>query len=310
MGQHSAKEFRGSRRGESNSGVFPLGPGHAHVGMGSTKKPLGIHTSAVQNNVLRQRNQHRRVMHEEGGSHPRGQEADGSHGEDIAEEKFPVVIRYAAHDVRSLLSSNEKVYVAVESLNWSKLPMTASEDSFYAIVELPQGPQRFRFVVGETEVVDTAQPIEDIAEGTPLLEPRGDVGHKGETRANVIHVNKALLLTKEDEEVPDDGSGWGQEEIIHKEDRKHPPIMPVHLRYTPVNTPLTAARCALDGFMRTTDEDTVSPENLPIPLSVTVNHVYFQRREDHCVTAMTTRFCNKYSTMVYYSKAEPTASLQ
>uniref|UniRef100_A0A0A9XKH3 SNF1-related protein kinase regulatory subunit beta-2 n=1 Tax=Lygus hesperus TaxID=30085 RepID=A0A0A9XKH3_LYGHE len=44
-----------------------------------------------------------------------------------------------------------------------------------------------------------------------------------------------------------------------------------------------------------------SADELPIPLSVTINHVYFQRREDHAVLGVTTRYCNKFTTVVYYT---------
>lgn len=44
-----------------------------------------------------------------------------------------------------------------------------------------------------------------------------------------------------------------------------------------------------------------SAEHLPLPLSVTINHVYFQRREDHVVAGVTTRYRDKFTTIKYYT---------
>lgn len=106
-------------------------------------------------------------------------------------------------------------------------------------------------------------------------------------------------------------SDWGQEEKIFQETRKFPPLLPLHLRYTPLNTPPTPFRCSSDGTMLVLDPDNSAtrpaPEQLPCPLSVTIQHVYFQRREDHVVLGMTTRYRNKCATIVYYTTAANTS---
>lgn len=58
----------------------------------------------------------------------------------------------------------------------------------------------------------------------------------------MVYLNEVLLTTREDDDIMDDGSGWGQEPIVFEESRKYPPMMPVHLRYTPLNTPPTLFR--------------------------------------------------------------------
>lgn len=111
---------------------------------------------------------------------------------------------------------------------------------------------------------------------------------------------------EEKEEASDDG--WGQEEVLFKNTQKFPPLLPLHLRYTPLNTTPTPFRCSSDGTMLVLDPSSSTacrpaPEQLPCPLSVTIQHVYFQRREDHVVLGMTTRYENKCATIVYYTTA-------
>lgn len=235
---------------------------------------------------------------------------------------FPIVLRYQDQDVRTLIESRKPVYVAVEAMNWQPLPMTPSADSFYALLELPPGNHNYRFLVNGMEVVDSTQPLTPgtassnapvppqtvqmpvgLAVTQPLPKP---VPARDGKPANTIFLNDVLLTTKEDDDIMDNGEGWGQEPIMFEESRKYPPIVPLHLRYTPLNTPPTLVRCSRDGRMAVMDASAehsfrVPPEHLPLPLSVTINHVYFQRREDHAVMGVTTRYCNKYTTVVYYS---------
>lgn len=258
---------------------------------------------------------------------------------------YPIVINYADKGVKTLLERKENVYVAVESMNWQPIPMTPSTDSFFAILQLPPGCHNYRFVVRNAEVVDRTQPLfsgkmaeaeAEAAQGPPPLS--ADKGAKqttvtsGETEAqvrmqeqprapldgrdaNYILLNEALHQTGASEDdatltaALGDGD-WGQEEVMFEENRKFPPIMPLHLRYTPLNTPPTPFRCSPDGRMILLEdaggEARPSPEHLPLPLSVTINHVYFQRRDDHAVMGMTTRYGNKCSTIVYYTSLNNT----
>nr|CCM15750.1 hypothetical protein, conserved [Leishmania guyanensis] len=246
---------------------------------------------------------------------------------------FPIVLRYQDQDVRALIEARKSVYVAVEAMSWQPLPMTPSTDSFYALLELPPGNHNYRFLVNGMEVVDSTQPLAPgtaspnmpvppqapslpvgLAVTQPLPKP---VAARDGKPANTIFLNDVLLTTKEDDDIMDNGEGWGQEPIMFEESRKYPPIVPLHLRYTPLNTPPTLVRCSRDGRMAVMDtggehNSRVPPEHLPLPLSVTINHVYFQRREDHAVMGVTTRYCNKYTTVVYYSHlpANPIDSLE
>lgn len=234
---------------------------------------------------------------------------------------YPIVLRYTDKDAAKLLQAKQPIYVAVEATGWQPMPMTPSTDSFYALLELPAGNHNYRFIVNGGEVVDSSQALapKDDASRAPTATGTGAVHLPDVTMslprvapprdgkpANTIFLDDVLLATREDDDIMDSGLGWGQEEVMFEESRKYPPIVPLHLRYTPLNTPPTQVRCARDGRLTVadgaeTDEASVHPEHLPLPLSVTINHVYFQRREDHAVMGVTTRYCNKFTTVVYYT---------
>ncbi|EPY28368.1 5'-AMP-activated protein kinase, regulatory beta subunit [Strigomonas culicis] len=229
--------------------------------------------------------------------------------------KYPAVLRYADQDVKMLIEKKKQVFVMVEQQQWKPVPMTASTDSFYALVELPPGNHNFRFKVDNSDVVDSTQNLaptgreqrphvqQSVEMSTPVPAP---LPTKDGRPANTFFLNDVLLTTREDDDTMDDGKGWGQEETMFEESRKYPPIVPLHLRYTPLNTPPTLVRCGPDGrlsVMESTGDFTrhMAAEHLPLPLSVTINHVYFQRRENHAVMGVTTRYCNKFTTVVYYT---------
>lgn len=233
--------------------------------------------------------------------------------------KYPAVFRYADQDVKTLIEKKKQVFVMVEQQQWKPVPMTPSTDSFYALLELPPGSHNFRFKIDNADVVDSTQTLAPtgreqrlpmqlgVEVSTPVPSPSPAKDGKP---ANTFFLNDVLLTTREDDDTMDDGKGWGQEETMFEESRKYPPIVPLHLRYTPLNTPPTLVRCSPDGrlsVMENTGDFTrhMAAEHLPLPLSVTINHVYFQRRENHAVMGVTTRYCNKFTTVVYYTHLPP-----
>ncbi|KEG09607.1 5-AMP-activated protein kinase, regulatory beta subunit [Trypanosoma grayi] len=294
MGQPNGKEGKYSKQRRADHATLDREAAPASV----TAHSVGVRTSAVRENVLQQTPQYRDPMAESSligrssGAVQKRNSATASAAAAAAApaKKFPVVLRYADKDVKALLAKKQKLFVVVEALGWKPVPMAPSEDSFYALLELAPGLHRYRFLLDDKAVVDNTQPLEELVQEAGKDAP-----------ANLLQLNDVLLTTKEDEEVMDDGEGWGQEQIMFEESRKYPPIVPVHLRYTPLNTPPTGVRCTRDGVVSAAG-DVVSPEHLPLPLNVTINHIYFQRREDHSVMGLTTRYCNKYTTVVYYSK--------
>ncbi|RNF06716.1 5-AMP-activated protein kinase, regulatory beta subunit [Trypanosoma conorhini] len=293
MGQPNGKEAKMVKRGGRADNAPVVGYGRPSNSTGG--QPVGLRTGAMRENILQQPAHHRdpttEVTLSPAGGGGTKRNSTVHTGESLLKpKKYPIVLRYADKDAKRLLLNKQKMYVSIEALEWRPVLMSPSEDSFYAIVELSPGSHRYRFLVDDEEVVDSTQPIADPPHDGARDDP-----------ANLLRLNEVLLTTKEDKEIMDDGEGWGQNHEIFEETRKYPPIVPVHLRYTPLNTPPTAVRCTRDGVMSSAGE-VMPPEHLPLPLNVTINHVYFQRREDHSVMGLTTRYCNKYTTVVYYSK--------
>ncbi|ORC89265.1 5-AMP-activated protein kinase, regulatory beta subunit [Trypanosoma theileri] len=332
MGQPNSRESKFSKRDKSESNAASRKS--SLTTPAATTHSVGMRTAGIRENVLQQPSQYRDPLGDAIITQRRIAERkqDGSSSSTTTHtatnttatttintttnttaaaggttKKYPVVLRYADKNARALLDRKKKIFVAVETLQWQPLQMTPSEDSFYTILELPQGTHRYRFIVDGKNMVDKSQPIAD----SPGQQQQQNDKHtndadydnntNSELAVNLLELNDALLLTREDEEIMDDGEGWGQEQIIFEESRKYPPLVPVHLRYTPLNTPPNAVRCTRDGVVSAAGE-VMPPEHLPLPLNVTINHVYFQRREDHSVMGLTTRYCNKYTTVVYYAK--------
>ncbi|KAK7195857.1 SNF1-related protein kinase regulatory subunit beta [Novymonas esmeraldas] len=319
MGQANTKDPKRRRVGAPGVGVG-----------GGGSRPPGVRPTAVNDSVLQlsgagasRHSDPSRAHSTSRGSLPHPPSGPvggaGSMSAGSPAATFPIVLRYQDQDVRALIEARRPVYVAVEAMNWQPLPMTPSADSFYALLELPAGNHNYRFLVNGMEVVDSTQPLapsrapSDLPVtpqqlvGVPVTQPlpKPNPARDG-MPANTICLNDVLLATKEDDDIMDNGEGWGQEPIMFEESRKYPPIVPLHLRYTPLNTPPTLVRCSRDGRLAVMDRSLehtsrMPPEHLPLPLSVTINHVYFQRREDHAVMGVTTRYCNKYTTVVYYS---------
>jgi len=226
-----------------------------------------------------------------------------------AAQPQPVVIRYKNTDVKSLLAHKAQMDLLVwvdSAMNttgdtaWKRFPMSRSEDNYFAVVELAPGAHKFRFQIGDQTRVDVSQ----------LTAPDPNSSNQQEP-CNIVHVSADLMNTKDDDDLIDDGTGWGQVEVAFDETRKYPPMLPPHLRYTPLNTPPTQVRCMNNGSLNVSNASTLlEPEHLPLPLSVTINHVYFQKREDHVVTGITTRYCNKFTTIAYYQGTASSPSQQ
>ena len=214
------------------------------------------------------------------------------------ERKLPVVIRYKGSDTKARLAEGHQLFIVTAS--GRRFPMSRSDDNYFAIIDLPSGDNVFRFATMDTNTfVDDSQPTALAGEGGMVV--------------NIVNVSEVLLQTKDDDDAIDDATGWGQERTVFEETRKYPPMLPPHLRYTPLNAPPTQVRVSSDGSMVPLASDNAShldAEHLPLPLSVTINHIYFQRREDHTITGITTRYRDKYTTVAYYRGAANTSAAQ
>eukprot|EP00388_Colpodella_angusta_P043249 GDKK01058927.1.p1 GENE.GDKK01058927.1~~GDKK01058927.1.p1 ORF type:complete len:281 (+),score=31.45 GDKK01058927.1:20-862(+) len=248
----------------------------------------GFITDAVppNANLINDRRAHQRPAQQAQSAVAANQQQAAKAQEPTVQRLLPVVIRYRGPDVKARIAEGQNLFVITG--NNSRFPMSKSENDYFAIVDLPPGDNAYKFTVdGNSAFSDPSQP---------------SVQRDSEV-VNVVNVHEVLLQTKDDDDTIDDAAGWGQERVVFEETRKYPPMLPPHLRYTPLNAPPTQMRVAPDGSMQPSSPEHLNrldAEHLPLPLSVTINHVYFQRRDDHTITGITTRYRDKYTTVAYY----------
>ena len=99
------------------------------------------------------------------------------------------------------------------------------------------------------------------------------------------HTKENEKTEAKDGEAKQYSNVYGYQEEIFPENKKNPPILPPHLRYTPLNS---SKRFHYD------------PGLLPIPLHVTVNHAYFAERDNMNKVGVTQRYKDKFCTVVLY----------
>jgi hypothetical protein len=208
---------------------------------------------------------------------------------------IPTVIRYNGGVANS-------VRVTGDFINWDKqgIPLNRSGDDFYVILNLQKGEHEFKFLVDGKYTVDTTQPTASSNQGVKNVVTVTDDSILGSSELD----DPGLLFKKG--HVHDD-DGYGQEEVVFEETRKFPPLCPPHLRYTPLNSSPqkrsfgeATASAGVLPFRPSGD-----PCVLPMPLHVTVNHVYFQRREGYSLMGTTSRYKAKYCTVVFYKPDAP-----
>lgn len=203
---------------------------------------------------------------------------------------IPTVIRWAggpANTVRLMGDFNK----------WDKtgIPLNKSGDDFYVILNLLKGEHEIKFIVDNKVSVDNTQPT---------------VTSSGQVNNLIIVSDDSILNTESEENIgkaaSKDEEGYGHEEVLFEETRKYPPLCPPHLRFSPLNS------SPQKRFFCNTSSVNTNPRNskvflpsgdpcvLPTPLHVTVNHVYFQRRDGYSLMGTTCRYKSKYCTVVFY----------
>eukprot|EP01061_Rhynchopus_euleeides_P003101 TRINITY_DN1237_c6_g1_i1.p1 TRINITY_DN1237_c6_g1~~TRINITY_DN1237_c6_g1_i1.p1 ORF type:complete len:332 (+),score=87.15 TRINITY_DN1237_c6_g1_i1:43-996(+) len=187
-----------------------------------------------------------------------------------------------------------KVSVEGTFTNWNKgvVDLQRSDSAFMSVLYLQPGVHAFRYIVDGVEAVD---------EGQSKIEHEKGL-------FNTISVQDASVLGSDEESPLGTGAvggpkqfsaassqereTYGQTRWVFEETRKLPPLFPPHLRYTPLTSMPPAEP-------RPTKEPVI-----PTPYHVTINHMYFQARDDYNVIGSTYRYNDKYSTVVYYRSQE------
>lgn len=203
---------------------------------------------------------------------------DFTPGTDVSSKKgkkehtVPTVFRWA--------HGGRKVYLAGSFNSWKeRIPMSRSGEDFIAILNIPPGKHEFKFVVDDEWRTDPNAQSE--------IDALGNVN-------NILEVTEQPRLQDTDDTGttpigPSALSGYSTQEKGFTEDKKNPPLLPPHLRYTPLNS----AR-----------KEGVDPLLLPVPLHVTLNHVYLSHQQENVIQlGITHRYKSKYSTALLYKPA-------
>ncbi|KAJ9449262.1 SNF1-related protein kinase regulatory subunit beta-2 [Diplonema papillatum] len=200
----------------------------------------------------------------------------------------PTVIKWPSPDAK-------RVFVEGTFTNWGKglVELQRSNSGFMSVVYLQPGMHTYRYIVDGQEMIDGSQ---------------AKIHHeKGEFNTICVQDQSILSTDSEDESMlstpttdapkpytaatPAEKDSYSQVRWVFEETRKLPPLFPPHLRFTPLSTPAEA---------RPTNDQV-----LPAPYHVTINHMYFQARGDYNVIGATYRHGEKFSSVVYYTTAEP-----
>jgi len=197
---------------------------------------------------------------------------------------FPTVVRYQSE------ASNVSVVGSFNS--WKPLTMTKSGEDYFIILTLPRGTHTYHFLVDNEPKTDATQ----------------KTVNQGGTIYNVLNIAEGGNMSMELEE--DALAPWGQTRTIFEETKKSPPLLPPHLRYTPLNSVPSASQSGSQQISQdSTDLNQPAPVAAvpPLPLHVTVNHVYFQRQPTHIRMGLTIRVKAKFTNIFYYTSpnAEP-----
>eukprot|EP00668_Euglena_longa_P029012 GGOE01036350.1.p1 GENE.GGOE01036350.1~~GGOE01036350.1.p1 ORF type:complete len:278 (+),score=78.08 GGOE01036350.1:45-836(+) len=207
---------------------------------------------------------------------------------------IPTVIRWNGGPATS-------VRITGQFNEWQKngLPLNKSGEDFYIILNLEKGEHEYKFIVDGKPTIDTQQ--------STVTTPNGVHNVVTVTDDSILgsgEMDDSLHLFGKAQVKGDDG--YGQDEAVFEETRKFPPLCPPHLRYTPLNSsPQKRYFGDAPTGAPTAYRPSGDPCVLPMPLHVTVNHVYFQRRDGYSLMGTTCRYKAKYCTVVFYKPDEP-----
>lgn len=170
----------------------------------------------------------------------------------------------------------KRVYLTGTFNGWSqRIPLSRSGDDFVAILTLPEGYHHYRYIVDDEWRVDPDQPT--VVDGG-VVNNYIDVEEMSKNEKNKLG---SKLGSVSEPEL------FGQDHHRFEVSKKHPPMLPPHLRYTPLNC----------------DPHPVDPVLLPMPQHVTLNHAYFSlsgETSDVLALGVTHRYRHKFSTVVLY----------
>ncbi|XP_071322374.1 5'-AMP-activated protein kinase subunit beta-1a [Trachinotus anak] len=228
------------------------------------------------------------------------EDADIFHGEDMkaplekeeflawqqdleADDKAPTLDRPT---VFRWTGDGKEVYLSGSFNNWAnKIPLIRSQNTFVAIVDLPEGEHQYKFYVDGQWTHDPAEPV--------VTSQLGTVNNIIQVKKTDFEVFDALMVDSQKcSDMSDLSSSppgpYHQDAYVPKQEEKFksPPILPPHLLQVILNKD-TGISC--------------DPALLPEPNHVMLNHLYALSIKDGVmVLSATHRYKKKYVTTLLY----------
>lgn len=180
----------------------------------------------------------------------------------------------------------KEVFLSGSFNNWSnKIPLIRSQNTFVAIVDLPEGQHQYKFYVDGQWTHDPAEPV--------VTNQMGSVNNVIQVKTTDFEVFDALMVDSQKcSDMSDLSSSppgpYHQDAYVPKQEEKFksPPILPPHLLQVILNKD-TGISC--------------DPALLPEPNHVMLNHLYALSIKDGVmVLSATHRYKKKYVTTLLY----------
>uniref|UniRef100_A0A8C7V304 Protein kinase, AMP-activated, beta 1 non-catalytic subunit, a n=1 Tax=Oryzias sinensis TaxID=183150 RepID=A0A8C7V304_9TELE len=180
----------------------------------------------------------------------------------------------------------KEVFVSGSFNNWAnKIPLIRSQNTFVAIVDLPEGEHQYKFYVDGQWTHDPTEPV--------ITSQLGTVNNIIQVKKTDFEVFDALMVDSQKSSDMSDLSSsppgpYHQDPYVPKQEEKFksPPILPPHLLQVILNKD-TGISC--------------DPALLPEPNHVMLNHLYALSIKDGVmVLSATHRYKKKYVTTLLY----------
>lgn len=180
----------------------------------------------------------------------------------------------------------KEVFLSGSFNNWAnKIPLIRSQNTFVAIVDLPEGEHQYKFYVDGQWTHDPAEPV--------ITSQLGTVNNVIQVKKTDFEVFDALMVDSQKcSDMSDLSSSppgpYHQDAYVPKQEEKfkYPPILPPHLLQVILNKD-TGISC--------------DPALLPEPNHVMLNHLYALSIKDGVmVLSATHRYKKKYVTTLLY----------
>ncbi|XP_074595684.1 5'-AMP-activated protein kinase subunit beta-1 isoform X2 [Brevipalpus obovatus] len=200
-----------------------------------------------------------------------------SQGATINENALPTVFKWEG--------GGKEVFITGTFSDWKPIKMVYSHEDFVAIVDVPEGTHKYKYIVDGNETVNRGAPLDDEKAKNVIDVKKSDFEvFEALAMDLAAHTGSQSQISPYSQEVP---SSFKEE--AENKSRSHgagPPILPPHLLQVILNNP----------SVKSSD-----PTFLPQPNHVMLNHLYALSIKDGVmVLSCTNRYRRRYVTTLLH----------